>query len=245
MPNCSAPAFELACYLTVRRKTFNSVAFFACQSVATVCVVLLPLFVTNTASCGAARVVCYDRTIVMANVTSFDVDSPHYDPEWDMKDFAPWNLFPAHLFNSIAAVVSLFGFWAWLFFSPHKFDVAQNLDRRCTKPDLFLKEFKHATTLLFKMFSFTVGSYFALQWLANVRTAAVAIGSSCAQSATANMVIFFVNLLAGCGLSVVGTNLLCHRYLVEKARVVIKLCGTQLFSPPTFLYFVSILLSTM
>jgi hypothetical protein len=71
-----------------------------------------------------------------------------YNPEWDMQDAATYDLLPLHLFNSIAVVVSLFGFCVWLFFSPHMSKVAQNLDRTCTKLDLFLKAFKHATTLL-------------------------------------------------------------------------------------------------
>jgi hypothetical protein len=66
---------------------------------------------------------------------NFDVDSKYYDPEWDMDDAADWHLFPVHLFNSIATVMSLFGFWVWLFFSPHNSDVARALDRTCTKKE--------------------------------------------------------------------------------------------------------------
>ena len=65
------------------------------------------------------------------NVTLFDVDSPKCDPEWDMGDFAETRLFPVCLFNSISAVMSLFGFWVWLFFSPHNPDVARDRDRTC------------------------------------------------------------------------------------------------------------------
>jgi hypothetical protein len=36
-----------------------------------------------------------------------------------MDDDATRRLFPVHLFNSIATVMSLFGFWVWLFFSPY------------------------------------------------------------------------------------------------------------------------------
>ena len=72
-----------------------------------------------------------------------------------------------------------------------------------------------------------MGSYFALQWLANFLVAATALGQNCVQSETANSVLFLVNLLAAYGLSGIGTNLLCHRYLVEKARVMIKLYGTS------------------
>ena len=75
------------------------------------------------------------------------------------------------------------------------------------------------------MFFFSVGSYFALQWLANFLVAAAALGQNCVQSETANKLLRLVNLLASFGLSMIGTNLLCHRYLVEKARVMIKLYG--------------------
>jgi nitrate reductase gamma subunit len=72
-----------------------------------------------------------------------------------------------------------------------------------------------------RIFFFSVGSYFALQWLANFLVAATALGQNCVQSETANTVLFFMNTLVSGGLSVIGTNILCHRYLVEKARVVI------------------------
>ena len=133
MPTCNPSAFELACCLVVRSEKFYAKTFFTCQSVATLLVILLPLFVTNTASYGAASKECYDRTFAWRNVTKFDVDSQDYDPEWDVDDVAQWRLFPVHLFNSIATVMSLFGFWVWLFFSPHNSDVARALDRTCTQ----------------------------------------------------------------------------------------------------------------
>ena len=88
---------------------------------------------------------------------------------------------------------------------------------------------KHSNTLplssclTLSFLFFTVGSYFALQWLANLLVAATALGNNCTQSNTAYTITFLVNLLATFGLSMIGTNLLCHRYLVEKARVMIKL----------------------
>jgi hypothetical protein len=127
MPTCNLSAFELACCLVVRGDTFYPKTFFTCQVVATLLVILLPLFVTNTAPYGAAGKVCYDRTFTRWNVTYLDVDSQHYDPEWDMDDSADWHLFPVHLFNSIATVMSLFGFWVWLFFSPHN---SENTDEK-------------------------------------------------------------------------------------------------------------------
>ena len=147
MPTCNPSALELAIYLTVRSETFYPKTFFSCQSVATLLVILLPLFVTNSASYSAASTACYDRTFAWSNVTYFDVDSQWYDPEWDMDDLAERHLFPVHLFNSTSTVVSLFGFGVWLFFSPHNSDVARDLDRTCTgKMIVFLQQF-HACPL--------------------------------------------------------------------------------------------------
>ena len=145
MPTCSASATELAVYLIVRGEAFYRKTFFTCQCVATLLGVLLPLFITNTPSHGAARKSCHDWTFMLNNATHWDVDSPDYNPEWEMEDSATFHLFPQHLYNSISTVVSLFGFWVWIFFSPHMADVARDLslrqqnirdlDRTCTKLD--------------------------------------------------------------------------------------------------------------
>jgi hypothetical protein len=118
MPSFAAAA-ELACLLTTRNEVFHSKAFFTGIIAITLFVFLLPLLVTGTSSYGAASEVCYDRNFVLRNATFSDIDSPKYDPDWDMDDSAPWHLFPIHLYNSTSTAVSLFGLWVWLFFSPH------------------------------------------------------------------------------------------------------------------------------
>jgi hypothetical protein len=46
----------------------------------------------------------------------------------------------------------------------------------------------------------------------------------CTSSPVVGITVFFaVKLPATFGLSLVGTNIFCHRYLVEKARVMIKM----------------------
>ena len=72
-----------------------------------------------------------------------------------------------------------------------------------------------------------MGRYFALQWVVNLLVAATALGSNCVQSETTGKVFFLINLLETFGLSAIGTKILCHRCLVEKARVMVKLCGTS------------------
>ena len=135
MPTCNAfPAFELACHVAIRKETFHAKTFYASLTAATLCVVLLPLFVTGTASYGAAGKVYYDRSFSRNVAFYLDEDSPDYKPDWEMDDQAVNHLFPQHLFNSLSTVVSLFGFGVWLFFSPHQSDVAKDLDRtrECT-----------------------------------------------------------------------------------------------------------------
>ena len=67
-----------------------------------------------------------------------------------------------------------------------------------------------------------VGSYFAVQWLANILVTASTV-AICSSSQTVNVAGDFIYLFAMFGLSVLGTNLLCHRYLCKKARTMIKL----------------------
>jgi hypothetical protein len=133
MPTCGAiPAFEIACHVAVRSETFHAKTFYACLAATNLCVVLIPLFVTSTASYGAARKVCYGRTFSRLSAINLDEDSPDYDPDWDMDDRSSNHLFPQHLFKSLSTEVSLFGFGVWLFFSPHQSDVAKDLDRTRT-----------------------------------------------------------------------------------------------------------------
>jgi hypothetical protein len=136
MPTWLNPtAAELACYVTLRGPHFYAKTFFTFLVTATLLVVLLPLFVTGTSSYGAASKVCYDRFSPLRVAWYGDPDSDFYDADWDVDadDSATFYLSPVHLFNVISTVVSLFGFWAWMFFSPHKkSNEAQNLDRTCT-----------------------------------------------------------------------------------------------------------------
>ena len=133
MPTCSTPAaIELGWFLAVRKETFRVETLYACLAAITVCVALLPLTLTGTASFGAAREECYVKTVVRLKGLYLNIDSPKYDPNWREEDKATNHLFPTHSFNSMSTVVSLFGFGVWLFFSPHNSDAAQDLDRTCT-----------------------------------------------------------------------------------------------------------------
>ena len=125
---------ELACYVTLRGPHFYAKTFFTSLVAATLCVDLLPLFVTGTSSYGAASKVCHDRFSPLRIAWYGDPESPYHVPDWDVdtEDSAAFHLFPQHFFNSISTAISLFGFWVWLFFGPHKSEQAKHLDRTCT-----------------------------------------------------------------------------------------------------------------
>ena len=79
MPTCGAfPALELACHVAVRSEAFHAKAFYASLAATSLCVVLLPLFVTNTLSYGAAVKVCYERTSSRLSSMFLDEDSREY-----------------------------------------------------------------------------------------------------------------------------------------------------------------------
>ena len=219
----------MLCHL--RGPYFYAKTFFTSLVAATLCVDLLPLFMTGTPSHGAARKACYDRFSPLRIAWHGDPESQHHIPDWDVntEDSAGYHLFPVHLFNSISTATSLFGFWVWLFFSPHKSEQAKHLDRTCTTSacalfrDFNLLTFALCNTLLSIYRHLLVGSYFALQWLANFLVTAASLGYNCVASEMVYTILTFTSLLVSHGLSMIGTNLLCHRYLCEKARVMISL----------------------
>jgi hypothetical protein len=214
-------AIELVCYHTLRSKTFHTKTFAVFLATISCCIIMLPLFVTGTTSYGAAETACYDRAFLRHTATNI------YQG-WSMDDNANWRLFPSHLFNCVATVVSLFAFGVWLFFSPHISDQGQNLDRKRTTPPCSITvspspPFIVRNPCLPRSTCCLVGSYFAVQLLANLIVACSSLSDSCPSNSTVNAVGFLLYIFGTFALSCVGTNLLCHRYLFEKARVMIKL----------------------
>jgi len=68
-----------------------------------------------------------------------------------------------------------------------------------------------------------VGTYYSAQQLANLLSTALSLGRSCTASPAVNDITFTVNVVSTFGLSIAGTNLLCHRYLFERTSIMIKL----------------------
>jgi hypothetical protein len=89
--------------------------------------ICLPLLVTAKSSFGKAKDVCYERQL--AKLSDF-----YEGEEWEFDDYANRHLFPLHLFNSIATIVSLLSFLAWLFHSPHANEGSEEMDRQCNAP---------------------------------------------------------------------------------------------------------------
>jgi hypothetical protein len=82
-PAPAAPPPPKHLHLIAQGEAFYKKTFLACQHVATPCAALLPLFVTNTPSHGAAaRKVYHDRAFALRSVAKFDVDHQDCDPEW-------------------------------------------------------------------------------------------------------------------------------------------------------------------
>jgi len=68
-----------------------------------------------------------------------------------------------------------------------------------------------------------VGSFFAVGVMANFLVTATAFGTNCTSSQTIYQLSLSVYFPVTFGVSIIGTNILCHRYLIEKARVMIRL----------------------
>ena len=146
--------------------------------------------------------------------------------------------------NALAASVSLMGYLAWLHFSPHaSSERAAILDRLCERasplpvPHLFFKlclvgcpnnAFRQMVTGYFcfdahrhepfvSLLSCAVGCYYVVQLLGNF----LVMGSGlwvCSGNARMAVILVYFNLLFTHGVSILGTNLLAHRYMYEKAR---------------------------
>jgi hypothetical protein len=118
--------------------------------------------------------------------------------DWDFDDNAGRYLFPAHLLNSLALAIAHVGFLMWLFLSPHmNFKEAVQLDWAC-------------------------GSFFMFNFLANLLNTGAG-AKECSSSRTPHDILLFVSILAMPGISIGVCNILCHRYLIEKAKAILKM----------------------
>jgi hypothetical protein len=68
-----------------------------------------------------------------------------------------------------------------------------------------------------------VGSFYAFQVLGNIIVLATNSGYICTASSTVYSSLVLLYMGALFGISILGTNLLCHRYLLEKAKVMSRM----------------------
>jgi hypothetical protein len=69
-----------------------------------------------------------------------------------------------------------------------------------------------------------VGSYFTVQLLVNILTMALDMGVCMGpEYDDLAKISVLLNVFLAIGIAVVGTNLLCHRYLLQKAKVMVKM----------------------
>ena len=124
---CSISNVELAGFRKVRSEGFRW-KFFTWSLLATsMCVSLLPLFVTQTWSFGAAEEQCEEWAVelyeIYANTTDFGYG--------DIDDNADRQLFPVHTNNVASLWVSVACLLGWYFISPHNSAMAEGLDYPC------------------------------------------------------------------------------------------------------------------
>ena len=66
-------------------------------------------------------------------------------------------------------------------------------------------------------------AFFAVQLLSNIVVTLSSLGTNCASIDATYYIGSNVNYLTLYGVSVIGTNILCHRYLLEKAKIMTNL----------------------
>jgi hypothetical protein len=123
---------------------------------------------------------------------SLDWTNGNYVGEEEWFSNKAKDLEPTHHWNVAATAVSFCGLLVWILLSPHRGNGAEQLDQK-------------------------LGSFYAMQFASNLLVAVASVLYSCKSS-----VFYSLFLLVYVGGSVVGTNILCHRYLMEKATAMSK-----------------------
>jgi hypothetical protein len=182
--------------------------------------------ITETDTWGEAHDICADQTLTLVSII-LEEDGPD---SWQVGlvtrqgGGVSHDLLPNYPLNLSSTSVSLLGMLVWLFVSPHQMEVAKVLDRKRTSPPPsppppFTSACLHRqySPLLFFVKKITVGSYYLLRLLGNIVYTARSL-YSCTASRPTWAFLFATNYLIAFSVSIISTNLLCHRYLYEKAK---------------------------
>jgi hypothetical protein len=122
-----------------------------------------------------------------------------------VDSYADYTVLPRHIWVSLSLLCSLGCELYWLFHSPH-----------LTSPSAEGRELDRK-----------LGSFFAVQLLAGILIAASACYSCTRFGSKAGTILGFFCNLSAFGLSVLASNLLEHRYLLVKARIVCKIIHSE------------------
>lgn len=115
-----------------------------------------------------------------------------------MSDNAVISLLPSHYFSTFSTFVSLASFLIWLFYSPYIALVdAEGLDRK-------------------------LGCYYAVNLVGNALMLGL-YSFGCTSNQEQADIMFLIASALTFGVSIIGTNILSHRYMLEKANIMVKL----------------------
>jgi hypothetical protein len=116
----------------------------------------------------------------------------------------------------LSMVFSLFGFCSWLFCSPHmSHSAGSSITGPAPRPAGRSDTADEDSDLDRKL-----GSYYFLQLVANIIVASSGMFNCQSDDLVAKFCLG-VNLLVWAMFSIIGTNLLSHRYLFEKAKTMV------------------------
>jgi hypothetical protein len=239
---------EAACRRAVRKRPSVRMSLAVFLPALLVCLALLPLLLTQTSSLPEAHSACWELAWENWLEAAKDMDEKEAEEylEGYTSNIAVY-LNPSHGFNIASAAFSLFCFLLWMFITPHTSSSEARLDLQRKPPPpptkckikcsnahtpsllfLFCLASNQMLTPLFVVFFVSrriiqVGSFYGLQVLGHFCVvASVAVGS-CPPTLGIDVVSQLVFFLTYFGISILGTNLLCHRYLLEKAKTMSKM----------------------
>jgi hypothetical protein len=189
-----------------------------------------PQIITGEISLKTAGEICEDNfanRLWENQAERFDLES-FEDAVESLNGDANFKLHLTHEFNTTAAAVSVIGFLLWAFFTTHSAHSATRLDQ--TRMPLPLNPSRPLP--LFPFFKcpcrmsnalLPVGSFHIFQVVGNIGVVVSSASMSCASSHTFYRTSFLVWQALLFGISIMGTNLMCHRYMIEKAKAMSRM----------------------
>jgi hypothetical protein len=192
---------EIRMFKIIRSDGFPLLLYTVAMCLACCSVPWLPLLETRTASFGIAWGICSDRHKNVADEHAGAQNSPDGDKIWRNTHYTYNSEFTFlarnHWLSAAVLLVSLSVHLWWLFGSPHRLATApeaRHLDRK-------------------------LGSFFGVQLLADFVIATIGPLSYCSGSVPVYRIFNVLGMTMKAMVSMQATNLLSHRYLIERAQI--------------------------